>query len=64
MGVSYPANHPGHYTVELEFENGSTGTVDLSDCPSEDTVFRSFLNLETGSCVRPDGRLAARCPAA
>ena len=34
------------YSIKLRFEDGSTGTADLSDYAEEGTVFRSFLDMD------------------
>ena len=39
------AQYIGGYMIKLSFEDRSAGTVDLSDYPNEETVFRAFLDM-------------------
>jgi ABC-type metal ion transport system substrate-binding protein len=39
------AQYIDDYRIKLEFEDGSTGTVDLSDYLKGDTVFRAFQDI-------------------
>ena len=40
------AQYIDNYRLELHFEDGSSGIADLSDYPSANNVFRSFLDIE------------------
>jgi len=40
------AQYDSEYRIHLEFEDGSRGTVDLSDYIKPDTVFEIFSNRE------------------
>ena len=40
------AQYDSEYKIDLEFEDGSRGTVDLSDYIKPDTVFEVFSNRE------------------
>jgi hypothetical protein len=40
------AEYENGYTIRLAFEDGSEGSVDLSDYPDPDTVFKSFADLD------------------
>lgn len=39
------AEYLSDYKIKVEFEDGSQGEVDLSDYLEEDTVFKSFLDI-------------------
>ncbi len=39
------AQYVDGYRIKLDFEDGSSGTVDLSDYLKEDTVFRAFQDI-------------------
>ena len=40
------AQYDSEYKIDLEFEDGSKGTVDLSDYIKPDTVFEAFSDKE------------------
>ena len=40
------AQYIEHYRIQLKFEDGSTGTVDLTAYLEEDTVFQAFVDME------------------
>ena len=60
------ANHIEDYTLELRFENGKKGTVDLSSYITKGGVFarfadmayfkRFYVNKELGALCWPDGQ--------
>jgi len=59
------AEYVDGYRVALRFEDGSDGIADLPSYPSEDNVFRAFLDMgyfrhfrvEYGTLVWGDGEL-------
>ena len=59
------AQHVGEYMIKLRFDDGSTGTADLSSYAEKDTVFRVFLDkdyfksfrIEYGTLVWGDGEI-------
>jgi hypothetical protein len=59
------ASYAGEYKIELLFEDGSSGIVDLSEYPNKGNVFNLFLNMnyfrnfriEHGTLVWGDGEL-------
>jgi len=40
------AEYVGDYNIRLEFEDGASGVVDLSDYPEQGTVFSAFFDLD------------------
>jgi hypothetical protein len=40
------AEHITDYKIKIEFEDGSRGEADLSEYPEENTVFKSFFDIE------------------
>lgn len=59
------AHHVEGYRIHLTFEDGSTGTADLSSYPNDEDVFRSLLDMdffrdfrvEYGTLVWGDGSI-------
>lgn len=39
------AKYISDYKIEIEFEDGSQGEANLSNYPEEDTVFKSFFDI-------------------
>ena len=40
------AQYVGNYKIHLDFEDGSSGVVDLSDYPERGTLFSAFFDLD------------------
>ncbi len=40
------AQYISDYKIRVCFEDGSTGTADMSSYPNEENVFRAFLDME------------------